>query len=438
MQHVPFVILGAGLAGLSTATALGADYVLLEREDEVGGLARTRASGPEGAYRFDATGHWLHLRHPHIRALVEDALDGELLTVTRRSSIYSHGAFTAYPFQANFHGLPPQVVRECLLGFIEARLAEARGEAREPRHFGDYIQRHFGAGIARHFMVPYNTRLWGVSPEEITAEWCGRFIPRPSLEQVVDGALGSDMSGLGYNASFVYPDRDGIGALPKALARRLPDIRLGAEVQAVDPERRVVRYTGGELRYDHLVSSLPLPSLVSRLDPCPPELQAAASKLRATRLRYLDVAIRGRGVLGGNHWVYVPEERWPFYRLGCYSNAVDYMAPPGVSTLYVELSNLIGPEWTEARLLESLVSFFVEIGEAEGPEDILYARLREIPVAYVIFDHDYFESTRTIHEALTSMDIRSIGRYGRWIYNSMEDSLQDGLDTARSLKGEDA
>ena len=31
-------------------------------------------------------------------------------------------------------------------------------------------------------MVPYNARLWGVPPTEITSAWCERFVPLPKLE----------------------------------------------------------------------------------------------------------------------------------------------------------------------------------------------------------------------------------------------------------------
>ena len=437
MAHSPVVILGAGLAGLATATFLEDDCTVLERAAAPGGLCRTDVRGDHGQYLFDVTGHWLHLRHPHLRALVERVLEGRLLTVERRSAVYSNRVFTPYPFQANFAGLPTTVVKECLQGYVEAKLKEAAGGFGEPRHFGEYIDRHFGAGIARHFMIPYNTRLWGVRPDEITAEWCGRFIPRPGLDEVIDGALGLRAHQMGYNASFVYPAEGGIGTLAKALAAPLADrIRYGHEVTSIDPVRRVVRVGGAELAYDRLVSSLPLPQLVARLEGVDPDLRAAAGRLRATRLRYLNVAVRGRGVLRGNHWVYVPEERFPFYRLGCFSNAVGYMAPEGESTLYVEVSNLAGPEWTAPRLVDAVADFLVEIGEARGRDDVTFAEVREIPVAYVLFDHAYFEATRRVHDALAGWGIESIGRYGRWIYNSMEDSLEDGYQTALKLKGE--
>ena len=42
--------------------------------------------------------------------------------------IWSHGVYTRYPFQANMHGLPPQVAYDCLMGFLEAQQAPASGD----------------------------------------------------------------------------------------------------------------------------------------------------------------------------------------------------------------------------------------------------------------------------------------------------------------------
>ena len=71
----PIVILGAGLCGLSSAYHLerchGADYLLLERELEVGGLARTAAAG---GFAFDHAIHILYSRDPYATDLICNTL----------------------------------------------------------------------------------------------------------------------------------------------------------------------------------------------------------------------------------------------------------------------------------------------------------------------------------------------------------------------------
>ena len=421
----PVVVIGGGLTGISAAMHLKSPYLLLEQAPELGGLARTEHR--DGFY-FDHTGHWLHLRDPQITSLVEGLLGPQLVRVERRARIYSHGVLTRYPFQANLHGLPAEVINECLMGFIQTLL---RRGGDSPRNFEQYIQHHFGEGIARHFMVPYNSKLWGVHPREITSAWCQRFVPIPSVEQVVAGAVGAGPPELGYNIAFRYPRQGGIGTLSRALAGQLPAerVRTGATVQRVDLARKQVTADGQPQPYSALISTMPLPELLAIMRPEPPAaVLQAAGRLRATSVRYLNVACR-RPPPADYHWVYVPEQRLPFYRVGVFSNAVASMAPPGCASLYVELaSRTPGPD-PEAEIAEA-VQALVEVGAVPSVEDVVFADLREIPYAYVVFDEHYERSLETIFPYLLEHNIHSRGRYGSWIYNAMEDSLLAGRDVA--------
>ncbi|MFN7967188.1 MAG: hypothetical protein U0V87_16010 [Acidobacteriota bacterium] len=86
--------------------------------------------------------------------------------------------------------------------------------------FGDWARQVFGDGIAEEFMIPYNTKLFLCDPNEITSEWVAWAVPRPSVEQVVKGALGIPNTGMGYNPRFLYPKAGGIGALQQRSPRR--------------------------------------------------------------------------------------------------------------------------------------------------------------------------------------------------------------------------
>jgi protoporphyrinogen oxidase len=419
----PVVIVGGGLTGMSAALHLRQPYLLLERESTLGGLCRTEE---RDGFLFDVTGHWLHLRDPYTRELVVGATGDLLVSVQRRAQIYSSGSFIRYPFQANVHGLPPAVTYECLLGYVRALLE--RGDA-EPRNFEQYILHHFGQGIARHFMIPYNAKLWGVHPREITSAWCSRFVPIPTLEQMLAGAVGAEVGEIGYNTRFLYPRHGGIAQVSRALAGRIaPErVRLRSTVEAVDPARRAVLVGGEWLTYQALITTMPLPDLVARITDAPAEVLAAASRLRATSLTYLNVACRSR-TPGDYHWLYVPEERLPFYRVGVYSNAMASMAPPGCASLYVELAGR-GAASDEAAIRETLRAL-VEVRALSSVEDVAFVDRRQVTCAYVVFDESYEEAVGTIFPYLESHCILSCGRYGGWIYNSMEDSLLAGREMA--------
>lgn len=433
MEQHEVVILGAGLSGLSSALHAGGDFLVLEREDRVGGLTRTEDLD---GFLFNHTGHWLHLRDDRVRRLVADLLPGRLLTVSRRAKIYSHGVFTEYPFQANLHGLPPAVLRECLQGAVQAALR--RAASRKPprlRTFLDYVRHHFGEGIARHFIVPYNTKLWGVPPDEVTAEWTQRFVPIPDIAQVVDGALGFSPQALGYNATFLYPADGGIESLPRALAARLPRDRvlLNAEVTGIHAGQRFIVVGQERIAYEHLVSTLPLPDLVARTADAPPAIRRATARLRCSPLRYVNVGLAVECPLQGAHWVYLPEPHLPFYRVGSASNAVPSLAPPGTSSLYVELAN--DRVLTQRDVVNALASFLKEIGTITRESELLFAVFREHPYGYVIHDRHCAGARASILAWYGARGIRSIGRYGAWTYNSMEDAILDGLNAARDIRG---
>ncbi len=429
----PVYILGAGLTGLSAAYHLrGVPRVVVEKRSEVGGHARSER---RDGFTFDVTGHWLHLRDPGMQAMVGTLLPDQLVKITRKTNIFSHGALLRYPFQANLHGLPLEVVQECLVAYVAAQREQAIHPDRRPATFQAFAEARFGTGIARHFFVPYNTKLWGMHPDQLTADWVSRFIPLPDTDQIIGGALGLRQEGLGYNAHFLYPKQGGIDALPQALKRETfakdasAKLTLATDVETIDPHARMIQLSGGaSTAYAALVSSLPLPELIARIPSAPPHVREAASHLRWVRWRYLNVATR-RPPNADYHWVYVPEWKYPFFRVGVFTNAVRSMAPPGCGGLYVELTDRTGPVDHNA-----VIAGLVEMGTLTGPEDVLFTDVREIEYAYVVFDDAYAPSTEVIHEWLQTVGIRSCGRYGAWVYNSMEDSMLQGAAAARWVR----
>ncbi|MDI7269177.1 MAG: FAD-dependent oxidoreductase [Myxococcota bacterium] len=416
------MILGAGLTGLSTAWHLRSGYRLLERAGDVGGLCVTRE---DRGYRFDVTGHLLHLRDRGIRRWIESLLGGRLLRIDRRARIFSHGVHTRYPFQANTFGLPPRVACECLLGFVRAWAARGRGP--EPADFEGFILRHFGEGIARRFMIPYNRKIWGVHPREMSTAWTRRFVPKPDLEDVVAGAVGLDRPELGYNAEFLYP-KLGIGELPAAIHRTLErKAETSVRVRSIDWRRRIVHAAGEAIPYRALVSTIPLPTLVSLLADPPARVRAAASGLRHVGLRYLDVAME-RAPGNDFHWTYVPERRFPFYRVGAYSNFSAALAPRGAGSLYVEMTSRAPAP--AARLAGRAIPGLIEMGLLRRASDVRFVRARWIPHAYVVYDHRWERAVGMLHPFLEENGIFSRGRYGRWEYSSMEDALLAGREAA--------
>jgi protoporphyrinogen oxidase len=227
----------------------------------------------------------------------------------------------------------------------------------------------------------------------------------------------------------------GIDAVPQAMHRACAgigscSIRLSTEVEEIDlPGRRVKVSTSPRwVPWRSLVSTVPLPDLLDRIPGLPPPVAEARGALRSIPLRYLDVATRAPAPMR-EHWMYVPDPRYPFYRVGNFTSAVPAMAPPGCSALWVELVDRGGGPVDVRPALDGLA----RLGAITAVDDVVFAEHHDVPHAYVVFDEARKSAVATIREWLAGHRVHLCGRYGAWSYGSMEDAIVDGIDAARRV-----
>jgi UDP-galactopyranose mutase len=444
----PVLVIGAGPTGLSAAYHLGADAMLLEREDRVGGWCRSIV---DRGFTFDYAGHIMFSNDPVVHELYDLLLGDNVHWQDREAWIYSHGVYTRYPFQGSLFGLAPDVIRECLVGAIEARFGpiqkddtragSKRPAPEAPANFREFIDRVWGGGIARHFAVPYNRKLWTVPLEEMETSWLGGRVPLPDLEAMIDGALRPAPPPMGPNARFGYPLRGGFQALMDGFLPRLRgSLRLGARVVAISPNRRRVRLDDGtELPYERLISTMPLPRLVDALGKeAPPRLHDHAHALRHVSVRCVNLGV-GREQLTEKHWIYFPEDT-VFHRIFVQGNASPHCNPPGGFGLTCEIT------YSPSKPLpcdgDALIERCIEDCRRVGiiaPEDPVWAANQlDLPYAYVVYDHGRAEHVDVIRSWLAERDILLAGRYSEWEYYNSDHAFLAGKRAAeRAAKARD-
>lgn len=426
-------MIGAGLSGLSAAWHLaqaGVEVLVFEKERQVGGACRTVFR--EG-FAFDLTGHLLHLRLAESRRLLRQlGLAKAFRTHRRRAGILLAGRVSPYPIQIHTARLPKAIRRDCLLGFVRA-WAQGREEAAS---FGDWVLTRFGEGFAQHFFFPYNRKLFCTDPFELTTEWVGRYVPRPSLEDVVDGALGlfPAKRAVGYNARFLYPREGGIGVLAEAIARRLPGkVRLASPVVQVEVgAKRVYLADGGKLPYDWLVATCALPQLVAMTLGLPEALRRQAGRLAAVGVWNLNLAVQG-APSRREHWLYCPEPHLPFYRVGFPSNH-GRVAPEACHTVSLEVSAPSG-QAPPAGWEESSLAALETTGLLRSRQEVLFTHLEVVDPAYVVFDRHRPEVVAALRDFYRRHGVLLCGRWAEWKYSTMEDALWDGAAAARRVLG---
>ena len=347
-----FLVLGGGISGLMAARSLedrGHEVALLERSPGLGGLTRTVQVDK---YCFDYTGHFLHLRrYPSPADIPFAGLDNaDWMRVDRRSVCYIADTFIPAPLQYNI-GLLPEPERSRCIESYRNRPVMSGGQ--NPT-FRDYVIAGFGEYLADLFLIPQNEKTMAIALNELSASALKRFFPKPDEVLVEAGIDQRPKAAEEYNSSFWYPRQGGIGQLPEGLARGLKQGFLNHEVVSIDPHaHRLNCRNGQEFSWQHIVSSLPLKVLCHCVKD--ETLHELAHDLSHSTTIAFNLGCYGEtpDVLGGIHWVYVPDRSIPFYRVGLYSNISPGTCTPGHHTLYV-----IGSSSVSAVLTDRLVGLF--------------------------------------------------------------------------------
>lgn len=414
MQDVETLIIGAGISGLATAAALGrgADVVLLERDDAIGGYCKTvRQAG----FTWDYSGHFFHFKRPDIEAWLRARMPGQTVrTVQKRSFIAWGDGRIDFPFQKNIHQLPKSDFIDCL---VDLYFARAPGMPPMPEsNFKQMLYARFGRSIAEKFLIPYNEKLYATDLGALEPDAMGRFFPQADLTDVIRNMKAPNNAS--YNATFIYPDGGAI-SFAQALASEVEpgSIHLSEGVARIGVDARVVHTSRGAYRYRRLVTSAPFPSL---LDMCglPVDDDWAWNQVLVFNLGF---DAKGPDDV---HWLYFPQRDLPFYRVGFYDNIF------GTSrmSLYVERGFEKGASVDVEAALEATMEGLRRAGIVTTQSLVASHHVVMNPAYVHITGRSKAEVPR-LKAHLEAHGVYSIGRYGSWTYCSIEDNIVE----ARSL-----
>ena len=424
MTYVHTLILGGGLTGLSTAYHLQqlghTNFLVLEQETTPGGLCR---SIQKNGFTFDYSGHLLHLHTAYGKKFVRTLLKKNLRYVKRNAWVYTQNARVPFPFQAHLYALPPQERRACVEGLLRTPAPQT------PRNFEQWCLSSFGKGIYEQFFRPYNTKLWGIPPRQLSCDWCGPFVPAPARKDMLQSALQKPTRPHGYNAEFYYPKKGGIGALINALLKHINPVCLNSRLTRLDLKNRVAWINDTEkITFKYVVSTLALPELISCLAENP-SLKKSAQKLRSRPVTIYYVALARE--IKPFHWIYFPDKAQPFYRVGLVNSFYPGAVPEkGTSLLWVELPGQVPHTLNmEQKVWDGLYQKGL-VNEDDVP---LFSTWQDIPYAYVLFNNERAQTVPALLSALEKQNCYCAGRYGRWEYSFMETSLLQGQQIAQKL-----
>lgn len=410
------LIIGAGVTGLSYAMFTSNDYLILEKSSEYGGYCKTTK---RNGFVWDYSGHFFHFQDEEIRNKVFSKMNkDDIVDVIKETRIKYKDLLVDYPFQKNIHQLPKEELIDCLYDLFADR-EEVCG------NFQEMLYSKFGKSIAEKFLIPYNEKLYACDLNTLDKDAMGRFFPHANKTEIIRNFRNSDNAS--YNNSFIYPKEGAIEYI-KSIVEYIDSDKIlyNSEVVKIKAKEHVaILGDGTEIKYDRLISTMPFPELLDKVG-----IEYDADIYAWNQVLCFNLGFAKKGVDEKNHWLYFPEKKYCFYRVGFYDNIIGQ----NQMSLYVELGFDRNAKVEPSEWLGRVLKDLRDAGIVSEDNYLMDYQSLVMDPAYV---HVNSKSTTDVENKkayLKEYDIYSLGRYGSWIYCSIEDNMKEARDLVQSIK----
>ena len=445
------VILGGGPTGLSAAWKLiekGADVEVVEAEPYVGGLSHTIH---HDGYLFDFGPHRFHTDNPAILAEVR-RLVGDLPERPRKTRVYFMGKYYNYPLTASnlLSSLPLGLGLACFADFVATSVRNRLRPAADDS-FESWVVNRFGRRLYDIYFGPYTAKVWGRDPSQLSASWAAQRVAVVDLWDLILRMLKlrrgyNHFHHSPYKPDFYYP-LQGVGRIYERMAEEIVrnggTIRLQSSVQQVRTadgliQGVVVEENGRSLvvNGDFFISTLPVTTLVKALQPsAPSDVRAAADALgyRAMIFLFLEV---DKPTISDDHWIYIPQRETIFNRVSEMRNFTPDSAPPGKTSLTVEITCDAGDEiWNlpEQELYDRSIQGLADAGLLR-PDQVIGHFFRRSLHAYPTYDLKFEVNLGRLAYHLAGLrNLLVCGRQGLFRYINQDHAIEMGFCAAEEL-----
>lgn len=404
------LIVGAGITGLSYARYTGNPYCIIEKELEPGGYCR---SIHQDGFVWDYSGHFFHFQDEGTKQDIMSGIPPEhIVEVQKRTQIKYKDRMIDYPFQKNIHQLPQEEFVDCLYDLVV-------NPFQEERTFKEMLYKKFGRSISEKFLIPYNEKLYACDLDVLDTDAMGRFFPYADFKEIVANFRKTRENS--YNASFLYT-RGGAVEYVNSVLNRIDKnwISLGESLVSVNLVEKTAVTNLRVLAYDRLISTIPFPQLLTLCG-----VSFDRSLYTCNKVLVFNIGFDKKGIDRTNHWVYYPESKYLFYRVGFYDNIVS----SDRLSVYVEIGYR---EDDQIDMERAFIRVLKDLREAR-----LISDHQVVSFCPVIMNPAYVHVTKEMEkdreekmDYLSKHGVYSIGRYGRWTYCSIEDNIKEARKLA--------
>ena len=415
------MIIGAGISGLTFANYIKNDYMILEKESEVGGYCRTIRKGD---FIWDYAGHFFHFKTDEFKKIFLDEVNSEdIISKDKCTKILYKNQLVDYPFQTNIHQLEKQEFIDCLYDLFN------KEEKDDYDNFLDMLYGKFGKSIVEKFLKPYNEKLYACDLHKLDKDAMGRFFPYADKKQIIAN-MKKNKDEVSYNNKFLYP-RNGAGSFINILYNKLDKskIKLNTHIVSIDLNNKIAKTQDGqEYKFEYLINTAPLNVFMDLIDD--EKIKKLESELSYNKVLVFNLGFNKKSKYVKEHWMYIPDKDVNYYRIGFYDNILD----SDKLSMYIEIGfdkdEKIDIDEQLKMTLENLLKNGIIDNDTKLEE---YVSIVMNP-AYVHINEKTDKEIRKLQKEWKNKGVYTIGRYGAWTYCSMEDCMIQAKELAKTLK----
>lgn len=420
-RSVKYLIIGAGISGLTFANYVKDDYLIVEKEDEVGGYCRTIKKKD---YVWDYAGHFFHFSTDEFKKRFIDSVEkDEIIYKDKNTKIMYKGELVDYPFQTNIHQLEKSEFIDCLYDLFHKEEKESYD------NFLDMLYGKFGKSIVEKFLKPYNEKLYAVDLTSLDKDAMGRFFPYADIPAIIDN-MKANKDSTSYNNTFLYP-RSGAGSFIELLYNELDKERvlLNHVVAKVDyKNKKVFLDDGSQISYEYLINTSPLNMFLSCFDDN--ETQKLQEMLSYNKVLVFNLGFNKKSKYTKEHWFYIPDKNVNFYRIGFYDNILD----ADKLSMYIEIGYGKDDEVNAEEQLKLTLENLLKLGIIDEETVLEEQSTIVMDPAYVHINTEVDKRIAEMKKKFAQDNIYTIGRYGAWTYCSMEDCMIAAKELAGTIQ----
>ncbi len=399
MIKTKYLIIGAGLTGLTLAKNLGEDYLILEKTNEIGGLSKSYYLGE---FVFDCGGHFMH-------GFDLDKTNQSIIKVNKIAKVAFKQKFINAPFQNNVQELNEKDYKKCVKDFNKKHKFK-------PTNLTNYLYSMYGKTTVNLFLKPYNEKLYCTKLNSLDKNCFGRFFPAPNNKK-------------NYNDEFIY-DKLGCAHFFEKTFNAVDKSKIifNCFYRSIDVKNKLVHTNKDVIKFEYLINTSPFNQFYKAINET--DYNKNKKYLKANKVLVINIGFNKNSNVNF-HWVYVENKHINFYRVGFYSN----ITKGDKLSIYAEVAFKENANINTEKEFKKVLRGLKQLGIIDDSFKVEQHNFVVCNPAYVHINKKSNELVSSFKSSLEKNNVYTIGRYGNWEYSSMIDNVKEAENLVLRIKG---